>query len=312
MIQSVKLIPRLLVCCLTFSIGVAVKRLLILPDYPPISKLNYIQPALPSPSQVEPVQQPIDPEILDTFFKGDELLYHGYQIRRRFKTVIIDDDPTRPLRVEISYAQLTRNNKVLATFDDGVYQPTGNITEFGLFQLLNNGSKQLVVQQLAWRSGRQWVVQLLPTFKILYDSATWHTSQEYIRVVDLNGDRNYEIIQQSNCFFSFVDTLAPVSIPRPRVVFRYDAKSKEFLPANLVFADYLLRDVIKEHRTLIEKPQPLMLHEVLPVAIDYMYAGRRREGWALFERLYRFDDKAKTKNRLKAILRVEPVYNYIH
>ena len=79
------------------------------------------------------------------------LEYKGFQIRRKTKKVLIEET-TKP--TELSYAQVLRKRKVLITLD-GVAHPMGNETRFGLFAFLSPDSKQLLVQQDAWRSSRR-------------------------------------------------------------------------------------------------------------------------------------------------------------
>ncbi len=75
---------------------------------------------------------------------------------------------------------------------DGVAHPLGNETRFGLFPFLSSDSKQLLVQQDAWRSSRQWVVSLESRPKILMDSRDYLL--EGFSAMDLDQDGQFELV----------------------------------------------------------------------------------------------------------------------
>jgi hypothetical protein len=93
--------------------------------------------------QAKPVTKREEPEQLIDIFSDEDISYHGYEMKRLTKT--INDETYR--NVEVSYAVLTKNDRSLLRFDDGVYFVLGNSTEFGLFELLGNGSQQFIVSQ---------------------------------------------------------------------------------------------------------------------------------------------------------------------
>ena len=98
----------------------------------------------------EPVTQREEPHQLIDIFSDQDTAYNGYEMRHLTKK--ITDDMVRDL--EVSYAVLMQNDRPLLTFD-GVYFGAGNSTEFGLFDLLGNGSQQFIVSQTVFRGGRR-------------------------------------------------------------------------------------------------------------------------------------------------------------
>ena len=51
---------------------------------------------------------------------------------------------------------------------------------------------------------------------------------------------------------------------------------------------------------------------LLNVVLGYLYAGKEREGWELFENEYNKPDKAELKRKIHQKLAHEPVFQYLH
>lgn len=252
----------------------------------------------------KPVDDPV--EISSVFVQGDTLSYGGYEVVKLSKRVKLEN--TRGL-TEVSYAVLKRNGKVLAKFD-GVYSGAGNGTDFGLFSFLGGESKQLVVSQTIPRGGRYWVVNLSPEFRVVYDSGAYRVGREDLGVLDIDKDGRYEILQEVADFYGF-DNFNLAETPLPLVVFKFDDKSGQYLPANDLFQAYVLRDAESEISRL-NSDENNYLSKRLDIVLEYVFAGKEKEAWELFDRVYKLTDKDQVKSRVNAVLRNHPVYRFIH
>ena len=263
-------------------------------------------------SRVWPESRPLDLELID----ADRLAYHGYLVKRLYKIVKVDNWQNwreRAKSLEVSYAALVHNGKVLTRFDDGVYHPIGNSTNFGLFSLLGVHTKQLLVAQSIWRSSSYWLVNLAADSQVIYRSQEWSISTEPIRAVDADHDGVDEILQHVPAFYALQDKLAISQIPLPEVIFKYDAQAAKYLPANTLHKDYLLRD-IEESKRISEPSKTNFQHlaDVLNVTLRFVYAGEEKEGWLFYDRVYQLPDKEEVRVRVLALLKDEPVYQFIY
>ena len=51
---------------------------------------------------------------------------------------------------------------------------------------------------------------------------------------------------------------------------------------------------------------------MLNVALRYVYAGEEKEGWSFYDRVYQLPDKEEIRARVLALLKDEPVYQFIY
>jgi hypothetical protein len=292
------ILARSLVFLSTTLISILLFQTATEPVPPPVS-----QPAAPTPPPA--VSEMQEPQYLsgfyadaDVFFDGDVLYHDGYKVMRDEEFADVDGR-----LIPVSYVVLKKNNRTVATFN-GLYFPLGNDAKFGLFPFVGDESEQLVVSLTVPRGGRHWVVSLQPKFQILFDSGAWGVGQEDVFVVDIDKDRIYEICLSVTAFYELQDKLSMSEIPLPQILFKYDAKQKKYLPANHLFPDYALRH-LKDHEGNSLSPT---LHSLL----DYIYAGREKDGWILFDERYRSPDKEEIRSRVNEVLKDEPVYQYLY
>ena len=64
--------------------------------------------------------------------------------------------------------------------------------QFGLFSLLKNRNKELLVYDNTNKFGRFWVVSFEKDAKQIFDSNDWDGFREWINFVDLDNDGIYE------------------------------------------------------------------------------------------------------------------------
>jgi hypothetical protein len=215
---------------------------------------------------------------------------------------------------EVAYVVLERGGKILRSFDAGVYHGGLNSAGFGLFPFLGEGGRQLIISQDAPRTGRQWVVSLSPSPRIIFDGPAFGVGREAddLQVSDLDGDGVYEIVAPVCDVYGFRDwALAPTETPLPPAVFKYDAKAGKYLPANRLFREHLLKGVDEAKAKVRGPSERGHMADVLSVLLSYVFAGDEREGWEFYEAAYALPDKAEVRREVEATLRAQPVYRFM-
>lgn len=253
-------------------------------------------------------------EMFSSFFVNvDSIAYGEYEIARLHK--VVRDKPSG-LDMPVTYAVLKSKGKVIATFDGGVYYPLGNTTEFGFASLLGGETKQLVISEAAPRDGRHWIIDVSSDGATLFDSHDWDLGREDVCVHDFDGDGIAELSMPTTAFWGF-ESISHADSPMPGVVFKFDAKSRKFLPDKYAFSRGLT-DIEEDIEAIDpnEKPQEGFAGRYLAVRLDiflrYVYAGRERDGWSFFEKFYNLDDKKEIEQKIKATLEKEPVYRFVY
>lgn len=269
-------------------------------------------PAAPStPAPARPAAEKV--LVRDFFVADDRLAYEGYEVLRRERPVRVEHPPEvrpEPETVEVSYAVLRRGGRVLARFE-GTHGAMGNETGFGLFPLLGGGGKQLVVSQTVPRGGRHWVVDLSAGFRVIHDSAEYGLGREDLSALDVDGDGVYELSQELTTFV-FFEGLTGGASHVVDILLRYDPRARKYVPASHVFADYTLGGVRAEGAGLDRGDARALASDVLRVMLPYIYAGRRAEAWAFYDREYTPPDKQELKSKIAGALARDPVYNFIY
>ena len=132
-------------------------------------------------------------------------------------------------------------------------------------------------------------------------------------LADIDRDGTLELIFYSNRF-SYFDGSCFACLSRPPVVFRYDAESGSYLPANHIFRRFVLRDVKTEIKRIDElnRNQLDSFPYVLDVVLRYVYAGMRSDGWRFFDRYYSGKDVRSMKGKIKHRLRGDGVHQFLY
>jgi len=253
-------------------------------------------------------------EIISTF---DKLTYGDYRIQTRHRMAKLDapaeyGPPPKP--VKVSYAVVKRKGRMVARFDGDIYFALGNSIQGGLFSLLNNGSKQLIVSQDISRTGVQWVADFSKGFKIIFDGQKFYVGRESndMTISDLDGDGVQEITVPITAFYGFQGLCSVSDTPLPDIIFKYNRGKREYLPANPHFKECLLRDIDaadKSSRALSEQPS---LGRIMAIALDYIFVGEEQKGWKFFDEMCKLPDKAKIKADMQKELNKHPVYRYVY
>lgn len=266
-------------------------------------------------SNAQPKKEPKEIWLGDVLNIDERINYKGHVLQRKTKTVVEPEIALKP--IDVSYAVLNRNGKRLMKFDANVYFGMGNNTRFGLISILGNRTKQAIISQDVYRGGKQWIVTLSLHPRMIFDGRAWSVGREGddLGLVDIDGDHVYEISVPVCIFYGF-HNLSPAATPLPTIIFKYSNRARKYLPANSRFRNRLLADIKKRERQISLPTDPVEemnhLGAVMAVLLDYIFAGRGREGWVFYDRAYKLPDKRKVKREILAELRVSPVYRFIY
>jgi hypothetical protein len=252
----------------------------------------------------------------DVLTDDETLSYHGYLVEKRHKKVRYEYPPkmrSRPSWLDVSYAVIKRKGVVLSRFDDNIYFGMGNNTRFGLFSFLGSPTKQIVISQDIFRGGTQWVVNLSPRYRIIFNGPNWGVGREGddMGIIDLDHDGVYEITLPITDFYDFQDKLPIARIPLPEIIFKYDAITMRYVPVNPLFESYALHGTsdLEVEESTDEFDQRAMVLETL---LAYIYVGKQKQAWDFYDRSYKLSDKEEIRRRVKAILIRQPVYKFIY
>ena len=292
-----------------------------------------------APKTVEtPTPQPNDEKAIaieDIVAERESLKYEGYEVKRFLTKKKDDDDNDSPV-ADINDVVLQKNGKALFKFE-GVYYPTGNWIEFGLFSFLGDKKKQLIIYETTNRYGRVWIVILSSKPKILFDSNDWGGFREFVYIEDIDKDGKYEISLQTEVALSF-ENLAHINVPQIGYDFKYDNKRERFLPTNERFQDFYsgglneriskieplnsssgFDEDLKKERDAISNSSRNSLNgfdeevikDFIEIFLTYIYAGKENEAWEFFDKEYNLEDKESRKDKIKAVLSKDPIYKFV-
>lgn len=269
-------------------------------------------PATPFVTQATPTPVPSDDPVSvgEGMVRVDQLTHAGYEVQRLEKQVRVPE-ADRP--VTVSYVVLKRQGKTVASFD-GMYSGVGNGAAFGLFPLLGGDSKQLVVSLDIPRGGRQWIVDLGPAPRVLFDGEWYGVGREIddLSIIDIDRDGRSEILAPVTAFYMAIEKLYVYETPLPSVIFAYDEKAGKYVPANPRFEGFALRDARDRRQVLTSDAGVRDLAGHLDVLLDYLYAGRDVEAWDFFRNHYKGEDRAEVERKVRSVLKAQPAYKLIH
>lgn len=241
----------------------------------------------------------------DFVTKEERQNYDGYDIFKQRKSVIENET-----KIEVTTVLLKKNSKIVATYSGKVHPYT--TTDFGLFPFLGNDLKQLIVSTTEPRGGEQWIAELSPTYRKIFNTKEWRVGREGadLKFVDINNDGVYEIIALDVWFLIF-DNLSMSESPMVSVIFKYNPTAKKFVPANHLFSSYALKGIQEEVEKFSTVNKDQYLGSKVYLLLKFLYAGKEKEGWEFFESSYQAKDKTKVKNTIKNILKNSRTYQYI-
>ena len=258
--------------------------------------------ATPTPSVSAQSKEILMSEI---FTRDESLSYNGFDIEKISKT-----KRSKSYIQDLSYVVIKKNGRVSAKFGGPIANPL-TATAIGLFPLLGEKTKQLIIYQTLPRAGRHWIVELTANPKVLFDSRDYEVGREEVRAIDLDGDGVYEIGLYVTRFYGAFNQLSVVNTPLPTVFFRYDKRAGRYLPANHRYRDYFLKNIEAEIRDLPTAVGEQYLASRLNVLLRFLYAGKVKAGWEFFDKAYTLPDADKIKAIVKERLENTPAYKSI-
>ncbi len=256
-----------------------------------------------------PVATPSDDDAwvyMSTHYTQEPSLeYMGYEVKKVKHRI----KPKGLTAADVTDAVVQRNGKTIAKLD-GMYYGLGNATDFGLFPLLAQEDKQLIVSQTIPRGGRHYVVTFSPKLQVVFDSGDYWVGGEDIRFTDIDKDGVYEICLTAEPYW--IREVAPKDNPAIETCFRYDPVSARYLPANHKFPEFFLANVERAKKAVTRNDTDVMFADILEITLEYIFAGKDTEGWEYFDREYNLKDKDLRKRKIKKELKDHPVYKFIY
>ena len=191
---------------------------------------------------------------------------------------------------------------------------------FGLVPLLGGADdKQIIMMEYSGGAHccwGYWVYALGPEPIEIYSTEKWGLGDP-MGYADMDRDGVLEISQEVMTF-DYFDRCSHATSSLPLVVFKYDKNRREYLPANEAFAGELLNNTdaliaaLKRPATEKDDEGGAFLGAVLGIVLPYVYAGREKDGWRIFERIYGLPDQAEMEAKIKAALADDAVYRYLN
>jgi hypothetical protein len=257
------------------------------------------------------VPSPVDP-FEAVYIDGDKLSYQGYDVER-----------TSDAAGRQSFATIRKKGRVIATLRNGGLGKES--TRFGLFSLLGDPSKQLVILQYTGGAHCCWTYKIYdfhPQLHLIFDDEDYGLDYLGYELLprDIDDDGKFELTQAVMTFDYF--HMSHASSVFPVAVFSYNEKSRSYVPANQRFSAYVLQDMEKDLNALERasrdvnaedaKPREQYLSAVLRVLLKRIYAGDEAEAWKFFNTEYRLSDKIELKNDIRKALRHDPIYRSVY
>ena len=259
----------------------------------------------------QPAPTPFEYKSIKEDEKPDSLEYAGYKIKKVLVKKTYEDNPA----ADIDDVVISKKGKIIRRFE-GEYYPLGNDMDLELEQLLGGSKKQLVITDLSNRYDHSWIISLAPRFEILFDAADYDVLYGSLDTLDVNydGEKEIALTTISSVYYGFSN----VDQPRVRIVFKYDSKTRRYLPASHVFADFTLKQVSTKMSDAGGNSHPLFPY-VLENTLTYIYAGKEAEGWKYFDEnlpdsIMHYGMELKKEEAQATILRAlkkEPIYKFI-
>jgi hypothetical protein len=251
----------------------------------------------------------------DIFTEEDTLSYLGFKMfKGKNKSTLVVEG--KKYSQEVPYSILKKGKRIIKKFTSGDIDMMS--AEFGLFNFLGGEDKQLLVGQTRSRNGRFWIVRLNPHFRILLDTDEYVNAREEPWVEDVDKDGIYEIKIITWDFLYTAGMIRPMTTAQPIIIFQYDRQTDKYLPANHVLQQFAPKGIAEEMKRLTrEADESDDNHEMyrrdrVNLLLDYVFAGKREEGWQFFDKSYNLPDKQEVKAAIISVLRKHPVYRFIY
>jgi hypothetical protein len=259
-------------------------------------------------SSLPPPDKAVD---LSRFFvKDGKLAFQGYVATRE------------AIKIEgRDYYQLTirRNGQVVRMLDR-----QSTTLEFGLFEFVKGQPPFLFVESY---SGGANCCAVLSVYDIRagFKAVFFHGSKS-VSIADVDGDGAFEI-SLAYIGFDYFDCFINPNSPRPAIIHAFDPKKGRFTVASHRFPEFTLKGVETLKAEADETGKKILnpsaprnnarencdfLAKVLEILLMYVFAGRRDEGWAYYNRVYTLSDREEMRAKIEKRIKADEFYRAIY
>ena len=221
------------------------------------------------------------------------------------------------------YILTIKKNEDILVNGDSWWDSYGDMTAIGVFPLLGNDNKQLIVMQYSGGSGGLHmckIYDLVPNIRLIHDDHE-HGLFGELTIIDINKDNKYGIGRIGNSFRT--SYMANADRVNSKVILSYNMNKRKYTIENKSFSDYVLVDVENNINKFnnINIPLNTILKQsfladytsaILKVLISYIYSGKEQEGWDFFNTRYRLSNKKAVTSYIIERLDNDPVYKEIY
>lgn len=241
-------------------------------------------------------------DLLEFCILEDGLAHKGYTFEKQLKSHsdLSGEEKT------VEFAVIRQGTRKVKTFD--LLEHPLSVIDFGLFGFLGNNEKQIFISQTAPRSGNHWIISLEPEFRVIFNSSEFNISDENFQAIDLDRDGVYELSFANYISLKLNSKTLAESMPTTEIIFKFNPSLNQYLPANPQFANHLLRDVDEQTKLIKRDNRDAQLADILNITLKYIYAGKDKEAWEIFEKHYDFEDKEIKRNAIKDALEKDVIY----
>jgi hypothetical protein len=272
-----------------------------------------VAPTAPTPAPVvaSPVPPPDKTVALSAHYSKDgKLAFNGYVATRE------------AIKIEgRDYYQLTirRSGRVVRVLDR-----QSTTLEFGLFEFVKGRPPFLFVESF---SGGANCCAVLSVYDIRAGFKTvFFDASKSISIADVDGDGTFEI-SLAYIGFDYYDCFVNLNSPRPAILYAFNPKKGQFAVASHRFPEFTLKEIenlkaeADEIGKTIRDPKAKrydaqencdLLSKVLEILLIYVFAGRRDEGWAYYNRVYTLSDREEMRAKIEKKLKADEFYRAIY
>ena len=253
-----------------------------------------------------------DADSIGLYTSIDSGQYGNYEVKSFRDTV----DGRSFVAVASSQSQIAG----LGTNDNGY----GSGPSFWIDSLLGAHTQQVVLH--VYTGGAHCcdlytIIDLTDTGRVVYDDNHYTDMQYWMDTPDLDSDGVKEIVRCSGLFDYFLASHALSSFPI--VVLKYSRTAGRYVPTPQLFRSYFqhyIDSLIQECKDCDAHPEwgktadcrERCAAPILSVLFQYIYAGRRDEGWHFYDEHYRAADRDSVRTLVDQLLKTSPVYKEIY
>jgi hypothetical protein len=194
----------------------------------------------------------------------------------------------------------------------------------GVAHLLGQNSRQIYVGNTGPGGvccSNYWIVDMTGNQpRLIFSTEEWGGFRDAIEIFDTDDDGTYELAHFDSCFRYIFDDCGTCT-PEPRVAWRYDVRTRRYLPAKHLMQGFARAELDQEKNSL--KAPPIKPGEsddlreaydrrrtALDVFAQLMHLGVESEAWTILNKYYKPSKKelAEINQRLAAC----PYYQFLH